>query len=331
MLNIFDSIKTPPKVEELIKTVLNQLPKVQGTTRKDREIRRLKTYENQIKRYIEFVKSFPRLEELHPFYREAIEIYAGKNSDEIKKCLAATVSASNNAIKILRKYIITIRKSEDELSNQLMREAFGRASSILRKRKECIDWLIDLSKTMKKMKYVDPEMPTLIVSGPPNVGKSTLVTKISSGKPEIAHYPFTTKDIHVGHFTHKGYQIQVIDTPGILDRPETERNPIERKAINALKNLKGVVIFLFDVSKEALYTPEEQIDILKIAMSLSKRIVIALNKMDEVSEDYYAKISEYLRSNNLQFLEISAEKEIGLDKLKEKAIQFLAEEYGLPV
>lgn len=331
MLNIFQNIKSPPKVEDLIKLELSKLPKIQGTTVKDREIRRLKSYEMQIKRYVDFVKSFPNLEELHPFYREAVEIYAGRDANEIKKCLAITHRSAINAIKILRKYVKQIKTSDKEMSNKLMREAFGRASSILRERKECIDWLVDLANTLKKMKYIDPEMPTIIISGAPNVGKSTLVSKISSGKPEIAHYPFTTKDIHVGHFYHKEYQVQVIDTPGILDRPESERNPIEKKAINALKNLKGIVIFLFDVSKGALYTPEEQIDIFKTTLALSKKILIVLNKIDEINQEYYNKIVEYLKSINMAFLEISAEKGIGLDKLKERAIQLLAEEYGLPL
>ncbi|AWR97562.1 GTP-binding protein [Acidianus sulfidivorans JP7] len=329
MLNIFQKIKCPPKVEDLIKIELNQLPKIQGNTIKDREIRRLKSYSDLIQRYIDFVKSFPKLDDLHPFYKEAIEIYAGKSLGEIKNYLAITNRASLNAIIILKKYIALIKKSDESVSNKLMRQGFGRASSILRQKKEYIDCLIDLAKTLKKMKYIDPDLPTIIVSGAPNVGKSTLVTKISSGKPEIANYPFTTKDIHVGHFRIKDTQVQVIDTPGILDRPDSQRNQIERKAINALKNLKGIVIFMFDVSKEALYTPEEQINIFKDTLSLSKKTIQVINKIDEINKDYYDKIVEYLNKNNLSFIEISAEKELGIDKLKEKISEILQEEYEL--
>ncbi|ARM76268.1 NOG1 family protein [Acidianus manzaensis] len=329
MLNVFQKIKCPPKVEDLIKIELNQLPKIQGNTIKDREIRRLKSYSDLIQRYIDFVKSFPRLDDLHPFYKESIEIYAGKNIGEIKNCLAITSRASLNAIIILKKYIGLIKKLDESNSNKLMRQGFGRASSILRQKKDCIDWLIDLAKTLRKMKYIDPELPTVIVAGAPNVGKSTLVTKISSGKPEIANYPFTTRDIHVGHFYIRENQIQVIDTPGILDRPNSQRNQIERKAINALKNLKGIVVFLFDVSKQALYSPEEQINILKDTLTLSKKIIIAINKIDEMHKEYYDKVIEYLNKSNLDFTEISAEKEIGIDKLKEKILKLLAEEYEL--
>lgn len=36
--------------------------------------------------------------------------------------------------------------------------------------------------------------------GAPNVGKSSLVTVLSSGKPEICNYPFTTRSVKMGHF-----------------------------------------------------------------------------------------------------------------------------------
>ncbi len=316
MLNPFEKLNCPPKTEDLIKIVLGRLPKISGNSIKDREIRRLMYYNDQVNRYLIFVNSFPRIDSLHPFYKEALEISAGKSIDDIKICLSIISRTCITSSSILKKYIAEIKRSDETIANRLMRQAFGRVSSLLRKRKDCIDWIIDLTKTMKKMKSIDPEIPTVIISGAPNVGKSTLVSKISSAKPEIANYPFTTKEIHVGHFDLNEIKVQVIDTPGILDRPMKERNQIERKAINAIKNLKGIIVFLFDVSQQALYSPKEQFDLLKEIMEFNSNIIVALNKIDSKDANIYEEVTKMLKENNFSFIEISAENNIGLDALK---------------
>ena len=44
---------------------------------------------------------------------------------------------------------------------------------------------------------------------------------------EVQPYAFTTKSLYVGHMDYRYLRWQVIDTPGILDRPLEERNTIE--------------------------------------------------------------------------------------------------------
>ena len=58
---------------------------------------------------------------------------------------------------------------------------------------------------------------------------------------EVNHYPFTTKQIHIGHFTQRRLQHQMVDTPGLLDRPMHERNSIELQAIAALEHIGSLV------------------------------------------------------------------------------------------
>ncbi|PVU68118.1 GTP-binding protein [Sulfolobus sp. SCGC AB-777_G05] len=312
MLNPFKSTKIPPKVEEFTKHYLSILPKISGTTVKDREIRRLKELENELERYEEFLNTFPRIELLHPFYKTNIEILAD-DLDKFKICLGSLRNALNLSRKIINRYISLIRSDIEKKENMLMRQCVGRVFSVFRKRRECIDWIIDITRQLKKLQTIDPSLPTIIIAGPPNVGKSTLVGKISTAKPEVASYPFTTKEIHVGHFiTDYGEIVQVIDTPGILDRPMSERNKIELKAINAIKNLEGVVIFLFDVSVFSLYSAREQLDLYNETKSLNKTVVPVLNKMDAKNDELY---SEIIKGLDTKPFEISAEKGIGLEEL----------------
>ena len=56
---------------------------------------------------------------------------------------------------------------------------------------------------------------------------------------DVQPYAFTTKSLFVGHTDHKYLRWQVIDTPGILDRPLEERNTIEMQ-VNLLILLYAV-------------------------------------------------------------------------------------------
>ena len=310
MLNPFEKTKIPPEVEEFIKSYLNKLPSISGTTIKDREIRRVKLLEDSLTRYSEFLNTFPKIESLHPFYQEMVKIVAG-DIDKFKMCLGAINKAVLLSKRLTRQYITLIRKSPEEEANRLMRQCVGRVNSILRKRSNCISWVISVVKTLKRLNAIDPSLPTIIIAGAPNVGKSTLVGKISSAKPEVASYPFTTKEIHVGHIDTGLYKVQVIDTPGILDRPMSKRNKIELQAINAIKNLEGVILFLFDVSKSAMYTAKEQLDLYEEVKSLGKKVIPVINKIDDKDEELYREIKS---KSNAQF-EISAERGDGISEL----------------
>ena len=313
MLNPFEKVKIPPKTENLIKVVLNRIPKIGGSTPKEREIKRVMFFREQLKKYQDFLKEFPKIEDLHPFYRENIEIIA--DIDKVKLCLGAMNRGIRLSLNVIEKYKQLIKVSDEKEANKLMRQCIGRVNSILRARKDCIDQVIDLASQLKKLQAIDPNMLTIIVAGPPNVGKSTLVGKISSAKPEVASYPFTTKEIHVGHIDTRLYKIQVIDTPGILDRPMKERNKIELKAINAIKNLEGIIIFMFDISNQSLYSAKEQLDLYEEVKGIKKVVVPVLNKIDDKNEELYNEIKTYLSSFSEKVFEISAEKGFGLDSL----------------
>lgn len=85
----------------------------------------------------------------------------------------------------------------------------------------------------------------------------------------------------MGHISRGGQKYQIIDTPGLLDRPLSERNETERQAIAAMRHLKGVILFLVDPTGHCGYPLEDQLKLLSdIKRWLEMPVVVAYNKSD---------------------------------------------------
>ncbi|MBN1160031.1 MAG: 50S ribosome-binding GTPase, partial [Candidatus Diapherotrites archaeon] len=104
---------------------------------------------------------------------------------------------------------------------------------------------------------------------------------ITNAKPEIAEYPFTTKKISIGHIGKGEDMIQVVDTPGLFERPLEKRNDIEKEAILALKYLADGIIFIFDISERCGYSIEDQEKLYKdLKKELKVPFLLIVNKKD---------------------------------------------------
>lgn len=108
--------------------------------------------------------------------------------------------------------------------------------------------LVALQKDLKRIPVVELETPTVVLVGAPNVGKSSIVRVVSSGTPEVNDYPFTTRGVTIGHIVDEARDLrfQVMDTPGLLDRPVEDRNEMEKLTFASLAHLPTAVIFVID-------------------------------------------------------------------------------------
>lgn len=209
-----------------------------------------------------YEKAFPSFERLPPFYRELAKavVDVGRTRQAIAG-LGWAVTTSKDVTKQASR-ALKRAKTTNELRD-IRNAAYGRVGSILAKVKEDLVVLAKARHALQNMPSVDPDKGTLVIAGFPNVGKSSLIRRISTAKPDIAPYPFTTKGILIGHVTHQRRTYQVVDTPGLLDRPLEERNAIEVQAILALKHLGDVVVFLLDPTGHCGYPRERQETLLK--------------------------------------------------------------------
>ena len=212
--------------------------------------------------FTEMVECWPSLDQSPQFDIAMIDACVG--CDDYRHHLSMlqwaakriTSIAGQNSKKI-------VRTARTELMHDARKEAYGRISSVMRQVGKSLLWLSEARETLKKLPTINSELPCIVVCGAPNVGKSAFISALSSGNMEVNHYPFTTKQIHVGHFFHRRLQHQLVDTPGLLDRPMINRNAIEMQAIAALENTGSLVLFLLDGSEQCGTPMEEQLNLLE--------------------------------------------------------------------
>ena len=204
------------------------------------------------------IKGYPKtLKELHPFEATVANLTV----------IARVKSGYPHLYDILSK-VATLRKETSLLSKQYASEAnrahsIKEALQILETGKDelralfetsssskCLSDLYEMQKILRRIPVIELETPTVVLVGSPNVGKSSLVRKLSTGTPEVNDYPFTTRGVTVGHIIDdRGlvpFRMQVMDTPGLLDRPENLRNEMEKLTYASMAHLPTAVIFVID-------------------------------------------------------------------------------------
>jgi nucleolar GTP-binding protein len=225
------------------------------------------------------IRKFPSFENLPPFYREMADIIAGE--DRMRISLSRMGWASAQIRDITRESVAKMRRSSGLDSTPVRKAAFGRFSSVMRSIEKDLLFLNGARNLLRKMPTIDPAVPTILIAGYPNVGKSSFIVRVTGARPEIAQYPFTTRGIFVGHFQRGEQRYQVVDTPGLLDRPMEERNDIERQTVAALSNLQGVVLYIIDPSEHCGYPLSSQLSLAEDIKNWVKLpMLVVANKAD---------------------------------------------------
>ena len=92
--------------------------------------------------------------------------------------------------------------------------------------------------------------------GLPNAGKSTLLAAISGSKPQIADYPFTTLSPNLGVMDLDQKKIVVADVPGLIEGAHRNRG-LGHAFLKHVERTR-LLVYLIDLSREALVTPADQ-------------------------------------------------------------------------
>lgn len=170
--------------------------------------------------------------------------------------------------------------------------------------------------------------------GLPNAGKSTLISAISSAKPKIADYPFTTLVPNLGVVKLENYRSFVVaDIPGLIEGAHRGMG----LGFQFLRHVERTLILLHlvDISEPAEGDPVEDLKMIDRELALynvelsGKPRVIVGTKLDIAGGRKRLDIlSEYCRKEGLDFFPVSAVTGRGVRKLVAHVSQRLEEMSG---
>src|SRR4051794_899537 len=154
-------------------------------------------------------------------------------------------------------------------------------------------------------------LPSIVIVGRPNVGKSTLFNAITGQRRSIVgDEPGITRDRIYGEATHRQKHFEVIDTGGIIPNDE-DLIPTEilRQARFALENAHHI-IYVIDGRTEITGTDRELAAMLR---RLGKPVSLAVNKIDAPSRENLA--AEFFLLGFEHLFPVSAEHKLGIGDL----------------
>ena len=139
--------------------------------------------------------------------------------------------------------------------------------------------------------------------GFPNAGKSTFLNKVSSAKPKIGNYPFTTLRPHLGTIKGNESSYVIADIPGLIEGASDGAG----LGIKFLKHISrtGLLLIFADLFSFENINPIKQVQLLKNELNsfkddLTQKISwIVCNKIDLLSEEDISQIRKDLE-NELQ-------------------------------
>lgn len=150
---------------------------------------------------------------------------------------------------------------------------------------------------------------TVILVGPPSVGKSTLFNKLTYSDSEVGAYDFTTVDVISSILRYKGAKIQILDVPGLIK----DLRGMGRTVASYIRASDLIIMMTdpynlntFEEIEEELYNVGIRLNQTKPDVSIKKRLTggIKINSTVEqdISEDVFKEILKEYKIHNAEII-----------------------------
>ncbi|MCL4441300.1 MAG: tRNA uridine-5-carboxymethylaminomethyl(34) synthesis GTPase MnmE, partial [Firmicutes bacterium] len=203
----------------------------------------------------------------------------------------------------------TIDFPEDDIPEATLEEMAHRCNGLL----IVIEQLLESADTGK----VYREGLRTVIVGKPNVGKSSLLNALlREQRAIVTDIPGTTRDVIEEVLNIKGVPLKIIDTAGLRETQDlVEKLGVERS--RQLLNQADLVLLVLDAS-----TGLSEDDLNVINLIKDKKVLVLINKVDiadnTIETDQLKQLIGYS-----DVLEISAQKDIGLDRLEQSILDLV--------
>ena len=163
------------------------------------------------------------------------------------------------------------------------------------------------------------------IIGMPNSGKSSLLSVLTSARPKIANYPFTTINPNLGVANYNNKEVTLADIPGLIEGAH-EGVGLGDKFLRHIERCKNI-LHLIDITNEDLLENYSKVrkELLKYSNKLiKKKEIIVFNKIDMISdEEVNKKINSFSKKIKKKIYSISALKHKGLTTIKRMLVNYV--------
>ena len=296
----FEGLPTTPRSEELVDKAFSRAARA-GRAKRGKEAQEsmLQTAGNILSDNLQnVVTTWPDFDDLDSFHYEFADATLADTDvggvDALRQDLSAVMNAGRQADSIKGEYQGRIRTADTDTARKLREQAFARLADITEGVSEELLAVGEARDALHALPDIRADEPAVVVAGYPNVGKSSFVNRLTNADNETAAYPYTTTGLDVGHVEVDRVRYQLVDTPGLLDRPAEERNAIESQAVSALTHLADAVLVLLDASGDCGYPLDRQLELLaEIDARFDVPVLSVCNKADrsrDVEADHYMSV-----------------------------------------
>jgi nucleolar GTP-binding protein len=320
----WEGLPEPPTAEELVDRAFSRAARAGGAKSGiEAQESMLRTAANVAGGELERVeRSWPDFDALHPFHRSLAGAIV--DVDAVRESLGGVGGAARTVSDLQAEYAPRLSGDADT-ARKHRKQAFARIADVVESAAADLDRLREARAALDRVPDLRPEEPTIVVAGHPNVGKTAFVNAVTNARNETASYPFTTEGVRVGHVERDRARYQLVDTPGLLDRPPGERNATERQAVEALTHLADAVLVLVDPTGTCGYPRDAQRALRDaVAERFDAPVLTVRSKADLVASDPSA--DDTLDPD----LSISVETGDGLDAAIDAAVDAIGYEPPLP-